>query len=110
MKRNTSTLSNHIAFAKLCQYLHESSYTKKELTEKLGVTPGTAGRWINLLHQMQLVYIAEWKYRDIRGGVAAMYEWGYKKKDVIKRTPPTGAEYAENYRKRKKEAKLLGVL
>lgn len=106
----TKHLAYASAFAELCLALNDSEYTKPQLVKLTGLTMNTVVKWVNALKRRKLIYIVDYT-NPARGCKAAIYTWGYMKRDVPRPKPLSKSEYSANYQKRKLEREALhGIL
>lgn len=90
---------NPIAFAKLIVALNQKLHSRADVVEQVGITEATATRWLNLLKQEQLIYVAYW--RKIGNQPVAHWLFGYMVESEPRPKPKTGAEMCKDYRLRK---------
>lgn len=94
-----------VSFSELCLALTVGDFSRAELVKRIGVNDQTLGRWLKNLKDRHLVYICEWRRTHRTGAVAAVWTWGYRKKDVDKPVAKTQREYTKKHF----ETKQLGV-
>jgi predicted ArsR family transcriptional regulator len=91
--------ANAAALVTMCKLLQDNSLSRRELSNKLGIRYETAAKWLKLLYNAKLIYIAEWKKLE-RGYPSSRYEWG-SEKDATRPKPLKLAEHNRKYRAKK---------
>lgn len=71
--------SEMIFFASAIRALKEHAHNGKTLAEETGCSHGTALKLLRHMHQLKLIYVAEWQLRARGGAGAPMYRLGKKR-------------------------------
>lgn len=96
---------NPIGMANFFEVLFkEKPKNRTELAEAVGINVSTASRWLQLLIDRKLVYIAFWKKVNGSSNWIAYYAGGYGITDEPKPKPIPNAISCKNARERKRKA------
>jgi len=98
LRNKTHAGPNPIAFAKLILALHQKPICRSDVMKEVGIGCATATRWLNVLKNNDLIYIAHWK----RKGNQPVAHWmfGYLKESAPRPIPKTKAQMCRDYRQR----------
>lgn len=95
-----------ITNAEFMYALSKGVYTRTELAQETGLTPGTVGQYLAQLRKKPgLIHIAEWRRHEVYHHISEVFKLG-PGKDAPRPRSLTQAERQRNYYNRKREKKL----
>jgi hypothetical protein len=85
-----------IAFASILRALDEPT-SAQGVAEKAGTNPGSTRDLLNLMHDLRMVYVADWDRRLHGGAPAALFMLGFDKPDAPRPKPVPVREIWKRY-------------
>ena len=107
-KRKTNTKLYAVAFKELALALHgPKNLSRPEIGEVTGLTNSTVSRWIQMLRDAKLVYVADYRRDSDRGNWIELFHWGYMRPDATRPKRMSDREYRSRYNIRRQKRVII---
>lgn len=93
--------ANSTAFAYLCEELNKRLVSQDELRDAVGISNATVVKWVRILKNRKLIYIAGWRRHLESTNWIRLWYWGYGMTDVPKPKASSNSENCKRYRRNK---------
>ena len=108
VKRKTNTKLYATAFKELVLALHgPKALSRPELEEVTGLTNSTISRWIQMLRDAKLVYVADYRRDSDRGNWIELLRWGYMMPDTTRPKRMSDREYRRRYNIKRQKSVVI---
>lgn len=96
-----------IAFAHLCELLNSRApYSQEWFREQIGVSVNTMTKFMRILKNRKLIYIADWTHDGKRISTrVALWTWGYNRENAPRPKPVPKEIVNRNSKRRRAERK-----
>ena len=102
-------IKEHLHLKLMFTMLQKEALSKKQLTERLGLTNVTVCRWVETFcaRPHNFLYISTWKRPATVGPYTALYSFGYCQEDAPRLKPISKAESSTRTRKKALKPEII---